>query len=979
MVSMTRNEIGAARAAFFVVAFLLTAAVAGVLLLTGGEAPDDLLMEESAEALELQDQAPDQLAEEVAAETEAQREESKAIAEEPVAEEEDPEAIPEDATGVSGRIIGRDGKPAVGLMVMAERIVTKKDAARFGVTIEPGDRHARYTRTGETDAEGHFTIIELVSSTGYRIRIKTDQGFIGRHSDIEVFEHAISEIGDVPLRRGAQVSGLVRAEGGRPVVGAEIEFGWSWSAEPIVSDEQGRFDAGVIFPGRHQIQVKADGYALPESVNREFVEGDRVNDLELEMVRAAPIRGRVVDEAGRGIAEVSVIVNREDNSWFGWYGDHQYSREDGSFAFETIAPGKYSLNASKQGYKNQGMGEITAGGAPLELRLKRSAVIEGIVLNARTNEPVKPEELKLYWISPWRQREESPEWEPFWSNVETDIRDDGTYSIGLSRHGKFKVEARADGFATGRSEPFEIKADTTVSGILIRLEPGMGLAVTVLDEATREPVKGAVVDVHRKKEPRVDPGSTAQSRLVDLGYIRSISGGGGPGGGAELGERVAHEATDGKGTVQIDSLETGSFQLVAKKRGYARSDILDVELNPGITTPPAEIVLGPGGAIEGKVANQLGEAEPALKVIASGPKNTRGEAISLENGRYRIENLTPGRYKVEAELENKSDANEQMVFFGGDSRGTGDKREIPEAEKYPVVVAEGKTTDHDVTIERIQPGSLVGSVLINGTPAANISVMLNKIKGGGRGGMSFGFNNNIKTDEFGKFEFRRLAPADYGVLVHRSWNAMFDGGKTTVTSGIETQMIVDVGLGGLFGRVLDGSQALQGASVRLSLQERGSMRYNPFGGSKSDTSAGDGGYRIDELQNGVYRMTVSLRGYRTQTLSDIQISSQRDTGPMDVQMQVGGWIQVRVENLPPSGSSRPDRLRLDYRSEDGKSSRGRWERPDENGLYWIEAGHDGRGTVTVTRRATGQIGEMKGSSPVELEEGNNLEVTVRLN
>ena len=90
----------------------------------------------------------------------------------------------------------------------------------------------------------------------------------------------------------------------------------------------------------------------------------------------------------------------------------------------------------------------------------------------------------------------------------------------------------------------------------------------------------------------------------------------------------------------------------------------------------------------------------------------------------------------------------------------------------PLVVELGQTVTHDVSVERVVYGSLVGSVLINGSPAAEVTVMANPVDDENPFG-GFGWNNMVKTDEQGAFEMRRLRPGRYRTSVSRSWSKSF--------------------------------------------------------------------------------------------------------------------------------------------------------------------------------------------------------------
>ncbi len=865
-----------------------------------------------------------------------------------------PGGIPADATGVTGRVIGRDGKPQSGVKVIMQRWVTRDDASKFGVTVPDGKQYGVFERAGETGVDGRFVVIDLIPDGSYSARIRTDDGLLGRSENVDVVPKLVRELGDIPLVRGARVSGLVRIEGGGPVAGAEISLGWQ-TATPIVSDAEGRFDAGTIFPGRQQIRVKARGYGLAESMQRELVAGDVVNDLEIVLVPAASITGHVVDAAGRGIPNAYISCDRNQDNGFmdGWAGDYQYTGPDGAFAFESTPPGTYSLWVDVQGYAGQQKEGIVAGGPPIQIQLKKASSIEGRVLDKNTGDGVRPTKVTLEWIPPWNSNEQGATFEPFWSDVNVDIQGDGRFSLGLSEAGKFRVVAEAEGFATGRSEPFDLGAESSVTGILVRLEPGAVLTVTVTALATRAPVEGAIVELFERQ--KLEPG---EANPYPPDYT----------GTQDLAERIARAPTDATGVARLESLKPGDFVVIASKRGFARGRQNDVHIDDGKSPPPIALALGAGGGIEGRVFDHRNRPEPALRVRASGSKGESGDAVSVEDGRYRIENLAPGRYRVGASVEDGSFVAEAI---------RDENREIPETERFPLVVTEGAFTQFDVRVERQDPGTLAGTVMLNGVPAQGVTVMANRIEASGRRRSYWRFDNQAKTDQFGGFRFRRLRPGNYHLTVHRGWRNMFEGCDTVVQSNLDSQVTIDIALGSVTGRVVDGDgKPLKGAEIMLQKkQPPGQQQMYWFGGNLSAESDADGRFTIEDVQAGAYVLNATMRGFQRINIDPVEVAGRRATGPLDVVMKKGGWIRVRLEGLAPNQYDSTWCI-FNVSDESGNIFNSTWERVGADGFAWVEMSKPA-GTLTVNEQSDNGLSR-SGSSAVKMEEGANAEVTVVL-
>ncbi len=958
------SECGAARTAVLLTLLLLFVGTATAVLLFDGGGPDLLSAEGDPEAAArtagVVETSP------AAKGASSRREESESP--EAVPTDEVPAAaagegmIPPDATGLAGRVIDWKGRPTAGVAVTVDLAVAKRDAPTFGVAIDGRRGTGRFVRETTTDSDGRFLIHPLPPHDGYRVEARSDDGGIGRVESCEVIDRLLLEIGDVALKRGALVSGVVRSDGGGPIEGARVALGFGFDDRPIRSDAAGRFDVGLVFPGKYRFLVEAAGYALDQGIEYEFVEGDAVDDLELTMVVAAPIHGRVVDDAGRGVAEAQINANRvEPRDPFSWTGGQTRTDADGAFRFDSLPAGTYQVFANKAGYHSANQQAVVAGGPAIELTIQRSGRIEGVVVDATDGGKIRATKVRLLWVARWEADDPNAEFQPYWGNPDPEVAADGSFSIGLNDGGRFIVDAHADGYAPGRSDVIQLEENATISGVVVQLARGMGIDVHVVDAATGEPVPSAVVSVHAALETP-ESGVDLEQELHILGYSSSFYGEEHSAEG--LGERLDRAVTDAAGQARVDSLVAGTVVVVAKHPAFAEARSNSVELRAGGPTPVVELALSHGGAIRGRVTNQHGEAEPALSISANGPQGAPASSVTGEGGAYLIENLTPGRYRVAADIAAGPGAGPLAMIRGQPGR------ELSEAEQYPIVVIDGETVEHDVTITRIEPGVLKGSVLMNGAPAKGLQVVANLIQA--NGGVSWTWRYNDRTDELGRFEFRRIDPGSYQLSVRRSWSQTFVGNDVQVAANQETQVTVDIAIGRVVGRVTgQGGAPLADARIQATWKS-GATKVSPWGSNRSGASGDDGRFEIDDLQAGTVELKVSRRGYVATTISDLTVSAHRVTGPIDVPMSAGSWIQARIADVPDGGRVH---LRFDPEGE-GKKSVRRWARAEE-GFFWIEIGEDAAGTVTAALHVPNGT-PLVAKAPVRLTKGKNVEVSLEL-
>ncbi len=960
------HERGIAKPLIFALFGLVVLGALCAMMFGGGGASAEA--DESAAALEnaaAKTNAPDlHLTEANAAKTERKEE---AAAEEPKKLDADPNAIPADATGVSGRVIGRDGKPAKNVEVVIERVVEKKLLAKYGLTAEPGKTSARFVKSGHTDEDGHFVVTDLIADPGYDLRARGDKGAMGRKDYFEVVDKVVIDIGDVPMRLGALIGGVVRDEGGAPIANADVNFEWSWNEKPYKTDAQGRFKTDVIMPGKHQIRVKAKGYAMRETMQREFLEGDQVDDLEIELVKAEPIRVRVVDETGRGLkdAYVNAYKQQDEMSFFGWFGDNGQTDANGEFVFDSIPAGTYQVSSNLMGFRGAQQENVKAGGAPVELQLKKQSYVEGTIIDAKTGEAVKGTSLRLLFVPP-NQKNGNQTFRPYWRGSEANLDVVGKFSVTLNEGGYFKVEISADGYKPGESQPFQLAENAQMSGIAVRLEKGEEITILARDKVTKAPIQGAVVKASEYREPQNGNANSGNglSFSVTGGAMRfygedfSFDGGNGR-------RQAGRVVTGAEGKAVMKTLYPGKFSAVGRKDGFADAKVESFEVKAGDTSTVVEVEFSHGGSIEGKVTNDRNVPEPALTVVAVSSDNQSREAVTDADGRYKIANLTPGHFKVSAQMENDG----SDIDYGSYDN---DGEEKPVEQRFPVLVEDGGTAKHDFSITRTPPGSITGTVTFNGAPAADVMVMVIKMNDQGN---DFDWNtqSQSKTDAQGAFKFRSLKPGKYGVTTGKNWQKSYGAGQVQVASGQEASVLLDIPLGGIRGRVVDqNGQPIAGVNLWVNRNSK-DEQFNPWGGGRSAQSDANGDFVFDELQVGEYSLNASARKYKAFDLASIAVPARRDAGPVEVKLVFGGWIQFKINGIERLGQY--PRLRVSISNEKGEEVNQNMLWPDEKGEFWLDSNYAPKGTIKLTAHRSNQATTELGSTAFEIPAGGNLELS----
>ena len=396
--------------------------------------------------------------------------------------------------------------------------------------------------------------------------------------------------GLVLMTRASFLSGVVRDARGKPIADARITGtdvmkrrpglrGRRGSAPHSIcwtrTDATGRFRmpdaarAGVLLTVR-----KAGYYSSPPR----FVH--RWTPAEVRLHRAAELRGRVTDAAGKP-ADAVVWARYE----LGTETTRHRTRADGTFAFPLAHPGRYRLVAQPHylaGSTDWNETEIQdRPRQDLTLKLDHEAGPHDphllVEVHRRAGGAALPGALALVR---WKRRGAGLDLhglarQPAQLRA---ARNDGVVLLqppGRKRSDRGQVLVMARGFAP-RVFPFDYRLGEA-NRIRVHLDPEPSLAGTVIDAATEQPIPGASLWLHEVRE-----------LLVNGRRQR-----------ASTWPRVVHAGSDG--AFRIDQLWAGRFQVHARAPGYLDSRAREFQLRPGQRATKQRFALRRGAQAIGRI------------------------------------------------------------------------------------------------------------------------------------------------------------------------------------------------------------------------------------------------------------------------------------------------------------------------------------------------------------------------------------------
>ena len=341
---------------------------------------------------------------------------------------------------------------------------------------------------------------------------------------------------------------------------------------------------------------------------------------------------------------------------------------DGRFRLAGVRPGEYGATATATGFAGaHAAGLVLLPGrtlADVELVLEAGGVtLTGRVLD-RGGGSIAGAEVRLFaGLSGTKQTR----------IFQVLAGEGGHYQLQLPK-GKYYAVADAEGYAAA-SRALDLAAIQTAD---FSLSPAARLAGRVIEKSSGAPVAAATVVLGRG----------------DLWWLPP-----------------RESKTDGAGRFELRDLDGGVFRVLAQK-GHLVAPPQEVEVAPTDRATEVEIALVAGQSIAGRVLLEGAEAQPLagarLRLAESSFQIGRVRATSAEDGRYRIEGVLPGRFRLSAETGRHAPAVRELVLAAGKNATDVDLRLSAEAAVTGQVLGQDGRPAAGVTVTALVTESSAG-------------------------------------------------------------------------------------------------------------------------------------------------------------------------------------------------------------------------------------------------------------------------------
>ncbi|MEE8469056.1 MAG: carboxypeptidase-like regulatory domain-containing protein [Planctomycetota bacterium] len=915
-------------------------------------------------------------------------------------------AAEKESARLVGRLVDLAGEPVVGATV---RAATGVVWLALPLDMEAtGSRARGRIETTQSDAAGHFALREGLEPGPLRWAVRAD-GFAPRREDgLRLGESSPHDLGTLVLQPGVTLQGRVVDRGGKGVADTELLAAVVRGVEGATltvpgrgvllgtTGDAGRFRVSGLAHGPWRLILDAPLYQVREEEGRTQAPGEVQSGLIFVLERGEEITGTILGlpvERPHPL-RVEARPKLERNRGGSDAGDSQrpistrarVAQVDtaGAFRVTGLVPGVQHLltvwreRETGEWSRHPSIAALEAwpGTAGVELEFSAEASLGIEVVDDVSGKPITD---FVVWAGLQGGRGRN-------SLVPLKVEDDQSQVLrqhfgGRARFeglrppkqgGRAQIRVRAAGYRDHSQEDLPIARGEHVDLDPVRLERAPVVLVTVLDEASGDPLEDARVFLAPEGERTLQWVTQSDDDpwgIVNLRFAR----------------------TDAQGQARLVLFAAEQCAVRADTPQHVASEAERVPSGAGQEVL-FTVTLAGGATVVVHVVDGLGQPVPAVTVLRQvdpgpgggtgrgrfSPFRARGSGeVTDAAGSARFEHVPVGDWIFAVQAQ-------EFQFPAPDTT-----REDTQS----VRLVQGAR--HELTLVTPTRAGLSGVVTEAGLPLAGADLRLSPAEPRGRRGGFRGWYGGgggldplgALTAHDGSYHFDKIAAGDYLLSVHSPDRLMDEVLEVTV-SPPDSRLDVALSVAAIEGRVTD-AQGLPLAGVRVDVSEQGGRRRNTTNGRANMTVSEDElGNLQPDWNGGSRRITTDaegrfrLRGLLTDVELGVAVSgpyvvSDRRTGielaageirrQVNFELAAAGMLQVTVNGA----QSRYQVMIL--REDTQRSARSAWTRNSRPARFSGVA----TGPWTVKVSGTNGAGEgQDSSSQIEIVAGETLRVTL---
>lgn len=816
---------------------------------------------------------------------------------------------------LAGRVVDEAGAPLADVVISAHP-GDNEAAARWPRFLDPFSGRltneepiAGVTKTAastQSGDDGRFRLGDVPADEHYTLLLHRGDRAPLRRGTFPAWADRTTDCGSFTLGVGAAVEGIVVDDLGRPIAEATVGRISAGATPPVATDRDGRFRLDGLEAGVIRLGASADGHVglgLFARFNVDAAAGETTHDVRIELARAASISGRVIDEVGAPHADVTVTA-RPTGARMRAGGARTDAR--GRFVIEGLAIGRpHEISAGDESI------EATPPAVSVEFVRPRPQTVRLTAVDAVSGGPVE-----LY---EYRWANDRSTTRPSFFGLLGNDGEPGRYRVPFPTEGTHRLIVTADGYEPAESEPIATEGVTELAPIAIvlrRLSTPRGLHGVVRRAADGTPVPNAEITLGPWKSE----------------YARTLHGVPVVESHVSVRERPIRTADDGTFTVP-QTPEPDDCLRVASPDHAAR--ILPAsDLAAGTADDPVEILLEPGGRLEGAVLGMDGHPKHDLPVVLHREDDSTRITRTGPDGRYHFSTLTPGIWWC---APGDAYAAASSIPRGEDAAALHDELRANHAS---VRIDAGETARLDLDL-RAFGGAVRGHLLVDGVPQKSHRVWLRPAA------LADALPHSgallAWTGHDGDFEFTKIPPGAYllAATTDRGAHPLIEA-----TVGIMRGRLERVELAAVTGRLAGVVRVAGRADVpRGSVHVRTERPVGPFPAGLSVASASiaeDGTFEVTGVPPGRYLAVASIPKIGEQS-RPVVITADR-TARTSFLLDVPGQLRVTLE-----GVSLDENIVDVALEQNGTPTLGRAMRREKNGDLFLEGLAPGNYRLVVSR------------------------------
>ena len=402
----------------------------------------------------------------------------------------------------------------------------------------------------------------------------------------------------IHMAAGARVIVDVTGDDGAAIANASVKLeDFAMATKPTGAD--GTATLAPVHPGWVGVEVSAAGYASAIGFGQVGSAGATLT-IHVKLHKGVSVAGRVVDEAGKGLAKVHVAVR--DSWWLPTSAAEATTDDKGDFTLPALAAGTHFLAAEDAEHAPARSTPITIADRPITgvtITMKEGGTLRGRVVDAQgAGAPYAAVRVAQQDdMAPGRQAVADKQ---------------GVFEVrGLPR-AKLQLRATSDD-ASSKLLDLDLVSQPVAKDLRL-----------VLDETGT--IAGTVVDGNGRPVPEIQ----VTAELEDFASRRASLAG------------VSSATTDGAGAFTIRGLPDGGYRLRALRSGNSARAWEAPGVDAKTGDKSVKLTLPAPAVLVGKIALESGQP-PTLATVQLG---YRPATPAGNDGAFRIDDLEPGKYDV---------------------------------------------------------------------------------------------------------------------------------------------------------------------------------------------------------------------------------------------------------------------------------------------------------------------------------------------